>query len=179
MFQRNSVAAKILHIFPCPCYPVSFALIPHHRVPRIYKCWRLSFILFLTLICAGVRGSIVGWGTMLQTGRSRVQFPMRWIFFTWPNPSSRTMALGSAQPLTEISTKKIPGGVKRGRRIRLTTLLPSVSWRCGSLDLSHPYGPSRPVTGIALLTYFYFDLCCIGRLTCTLPQYRRDSNFRW
>jgi hypothetical protein len=65
-------------------------------------------------------GSVVGWGTMLQTGRSRVCVPMRWIFFNWPNPSSRTMALGSTQPLTEMSTRKIPGGVKRGRRIRLT-----------------------------------------------------------
>jgi hypothetical protein len=31
---------------------------------------------------------------------------MRWIFFNWPNPSSRTMALGSTKPLTEM----IPGG---------------------------------------------------------------------
>jgi hypothetical protein len=27
------------------------------------------------------RGSVVGWGTMLQAGRSRVRVPMRWIFF--------------------------------------------------------------------------------------------------
>jgi hypothetical protein len=45
-------------------------------------------------------------------------------------------------------------GVKRGRRVRVTILPPSVSRlsrRCGSPDLSHPYGPSRPVTGTALL----------------------------
>jgi hypothetical protein len=31
-------------------------------------------------------------------------------FFSWPNPSSHTMALESTQPLTEISTKNLPGG---------------------------------------------------------------------
>jgi hypothetical protein len=47
---------------------------------------------------------------MLQAGRSRDRVPMRWIFFSLPNPSSRTMALGSTQPLTEMSTKNLPGG---------------------------------------------------------------------
>jgi hypothetical protein len=32
------------------------------------------------------------------------------VFFNWPNLSSRTMALGSTQPLTEMSTKNLPGG---------------------------------------------------------------------
>jgi hypothetical protein len=31
-------------------------------------------------------------------------------FFNLPNPSSRTMALGSTQPLTEMSTRNLPGG---------------------------------------------------------------------
>jgi hypothetical protein len=31
-------------------------------------------------------------------------------FFNLPNPSSRTMALGSTQPLSEMSTRNLPGG---------------------------------------------------------------------
>jgi hypothetical protein len=42
---------------------------------------------------------------------------LRWIFFNLPNPSSRTMALGSTQPLTEMSTRNLPGGGK-GRLTR-------------------------------------------------------------
>jgi hypothetical protein len=48
---------------------------------------------------------------------------MRWIFSNLPNPSDRTMALGSTQPLTEMSTsiikkkKKKPGGKVRQARM--------------------------------------------------------------
>jgi hypothetical protein len=49
---------------------------------------------------------------MLQAGKSRVRFPMRSVDFSIdrPNPSSRTMALGSTQRLTEMSTRNLPGG---------------------------------------------------------------------
>jgi hypothetical protein len=37
-------------------------------------------------------------------------------FFNWPNPSSRIMALGSNQPLPEISTGNLPVGKGRSAR---------------------------------------------------------------
>jgi hypothetical protein len=50
---------------------------------------------------------------MLQAGRSPVRVPDEVEFFNLPNPSSRTMARGSTQPLTERSNRILPGGKKR------------------------------------------------------------------
>jgi hypothetical protein len=55
---------------------------------------------------------------MLQAGSLRVRVPMRSLdfFFDSPNPSNRTMALGSTQPLTEMSSRSLPGGKGRPAR---------------------------------------------------------------
>jgi hypothetical protein len=37
-------------------------------------------------------------------------------FFNWPNPSTCAVALGPTQPLTEMSTRNIPGGKERPAR---------------------------------------------------------------
>jgi hypothetical protein len=46
-------------------------------------------------------------------------------FFRWKNPSDRTMALGSTQPLTEMSTRNISWGYRRPvyKADNLTTIL--------------------------------------------------------
>jgi hypothetical protein len=55
------------------------------------------------------------------------------------------MALGSTQPLTEMSTRNLPGG--KGQPVCGADNLTAI---CGDLDISEPHGPSLPVTGIAL-----------------------------
>jgi hypothetical protein len=102
----------------------------------------------------GARSSIDGWGTMLHAGRSRVLVSMKWIFFSIY--LSLPAALWSWGALS-LQQKWVPGiflGGK-GRQARkadnLTAICePTVQTKCGSLDVSQPYGSSRPLTGIDL-----------------------------
>jgi hypothetical protein len=77
-------------------------------------------------------GSVVGWGTMLKTGKSRVRVPMTWIFFfNWRNPSIRTVALGSSQPLIEMNTRS------KGRPARKADKLTAISEQIAGTSTSH------------------------------------------
>jgi hypothetical protein len=66
---------------------------------------------------------------MLLAGRSRVRFPMRSLDFEIDLILPAALSLGSIQPLTEMSTRKTPGGKGRpaGKDENLTAICePSV-----------------------------------------------------
>jgi hypothetical protein len=50
------------------------------------------------------------------------------------------MALGSTQPLTEMSTRSLPGGKERPARRadNLAAIYAPNVWKCGSLNLPQP-----------------------------------------
>jgi hypothetical protein len=70
------------------------------------------------------------------------------------NPSDRTMAPGSTQPLIEMSIGVFPVG-KCGRCVRLTTLPPScaVVKKSGNRNFLEPSGPLQACKGTALRYY--------------------------
>ena len=96
---------------------------------------------------ASVQAFPWGCGSALQSGRSRARFPIVTGIFHWINPSGRTVALGSTQPLTEMSTTGICWG--EWRRVRgaenFTIFTCWLSWHLGASASRSPNGLSRPV----------------------------------
>ena len=82
--------------------------------------------------------------------------------FYWHNPSDPSMALGSTQPLTEMSTRSIYWGDEGGRCVRLTTFHYPVLllWNLRTLTSWNPLGHSRPVKGLIYL-YLFIQYSCI------------------
>jgi hypothetical protein len=56
-------------------------------------------------------------------------------FFIVPNPFSRTMALGYTQPLTEMSTRNLPGGKGRpvGKADNIIVICEPTVWKLWEL----------------------------------------------
>jgi hypothetical protein len=63
------------------CYPVATILLGLDVLLSISFSNTFDYLLLIRCYKhAGARGGVVGSGTMLQAGRSRFRFPMRWIF---------------------------------------------------------------------------------------------------
>jgi hypothetical protein len=73
-------------------------------------------------------------------------------FFILHNPFWSSVALGSTQPLTEMSTRDFPGdkGLPARKADNLTSICERIVQKCGSLYFPQHYGLPRPVTRIAL-----------------------------
>jgi hypothetical protein len=91
------------------------------------------------------------------------------------------MALGSTQPLTEMSTRNLPGGKKRPARRadNLAAIYEPNVWKCGSLNLcayAHKYHLEnlRPLLhGILLLGMF------VARITLSLKSDKNKAYSTW
>jgi hypothetical protein len=62
------------------------------------------------------RSSVVGWSTYATSRKVPGSIPDVIAFFSWPKPTTRTMAIESTQPLIEMSTRNLPG--HKGRPAR-------------------------------------------------------------
>jgi hypothetical protein len=88
-----------------------------------YITLRISDFIFYS---QEVRGSVDGWGTMLQDRRSRVRFTVRSLDFSI-GLSQPHYGPGVDSASNRNEYQESSWGVKGGRRVRLTTLPPSVS----------------------------------------------------
>jgi hypothetical protein len=127
-----------LVLFSKKSFPVSFYYSKKKNNTQIVSCQRWTAVAQWLRYCA----------TNQKVAGSMPDCVME--FFIDINPD-RTMALGSTQSLTEMSTRCVSCG-KCGRCVRLTTLPPScaVVKKSGKLNFLEPSGPPQACNGTAL-----------------------------
>ena len=95
----------------------------------------------------GAHAGAVVWGMVCVWFQSVIEI------FHWNNPSGQTMALGSTQPLTEMSTRNISWRVKAASAFgwQPSTLMCQMSRNLGASTSWNPQCLSRPVMGLLYL----------------------------
>ena len=102
-------------------------------------------------------GGAVGWGTALQTGRSRVRFPMASLEFFIDIILPAGVDTGSNR--NEYQEYFLGGKSRPVRRAdNLTTFMYQLSWNLWASTSWNPQGLSRPVQGL-LFSLYVFDDC--------------------
>ena len=163
LFSLTS-SRSCLRLFPrlpvTSILPSFFTSIIYFRRQFQRKMWpiQLAFILLFYIgysfpIWLYVGTAVVQWLRCCATNRKVTgSIPAGFIgIFHWRNPSDRTMALGSTQPLTEMSTRSISWGWRRPVR-KNDNLPPSCAVVTKSVNLNYlePSGPLQACNGTDL-----------------------------
>jgi len=171
---------------PCPD-PAQSSLCPHTLLPRYHfnsilpsiltSCQCSSLLDHLTklLYALGYVGSRLRHCATSRNVLGSIPDGVIGIFH-WHNPSSCTMALGSTQPLIEMSTRNISWWVKAvgAQRWQPYHLYVPTVLKSGSLNLLEPSGHVQTCNGIALPLPLYALVGSVLHdlpISCTLIMY--------